>query len=121
MSFPSIIFKHNNTRVENDLHVLVEQKLSSLAKYIGTETDVKCEVEFERIQSHHSGDIHRVEINLWLAGEMHRATSTKESFVAAIDVVRDELDRKLNDSHDKRQTLIRKGGRELKEAMRTAE
>ena len=93
MSFPTIIFKHNNTRVENDLHILAEQKLSSLSKYIGDETDVKCEVEFERITSHHSGDTHCVEVNLWLAGEMYRATSTKETFEAAIDIVRDELER----------------------------
>ena len=121
MSFPAIIFKHNNTKVENDLHNLVEQKLSSLSKYIGNETDVKSEVEFDRIVSHNSGDTHCVEVNLWLAGELYRATSTKETFAAAVDIVRDELERILNDSHDKRKTLVRKGGRELKEAMRAIE
>ena len=118
MSFPTIIFKHNNAKVGEALHTLVGQKLSSLSKYIGNETDVRCEVEFTQITSHNSGDNHGVEVNLWLAGEMYRATSTKGNFESAIDVVREELDRKLNDSHDKRQTLVRKGGRELKEAMR---
>ncbi len=121
MSFTNIIFKHNNTEVKESLHALVEQKLASLAKYIGDETDVKCEVEFEKLPSHNSGDIHRVEVNLWLAGELYRATSTKGTFESAIDLVRDDLDRELNKDHDRRQTLIRKGGREIKEAMRAGE
>ena len=121
MSFTNIIFKHNNTEVKESLHALVEQKLASLAKYIGDETDVKCEVEFEKLPSHNSGDIYQVEVNLWLAGELYRATSTKGTFEAAIDLVRDDLDRELNKDHDRRQTLIRKGGREIKEAMRTVE
>lgn len=121
MSFSTIIFKHNNTEVKEDLHSLVQKKLDSLTKYIGDETDVKCEVEFEKLPSHNSGEIYRVEVNLWLSGELYRATSTKETFVAAIDLVRDDLDRELGKDHDKRQTLIRKGGREIKEAMRASE
>lgn len=121
MSFPAVIFKHNNTEVRENLHSLVEQKLSSLDRYIGEETDVKCEVEFEKLTGHNSGEIYRVEVNLWLAGELYRAVSTKETFEAAIDLVRDDLDRELNKNHDRRQTLIRKGGREIKEAMRNGE
>ena len=121
MAFPTIIFKHNNTEVKESLHGLVEQKLASLSRYIGDETDVKCEVEFEKLLSHNSGDIYRVEVNIWLSGELYRAVSTKETFEAAIDLVRDDLDRELSKDHDKRQTMIRKGGREIKEAMRNGE
>ena len=56
--------------------------------------------------------------NFWLAGKMHRAEATEATFEAAIDVVKDELDRELNKEHDKHQTLVRKGGREIKEAIR---
>ncbi|MEZ4104507.1 MAG: ribosome-associated translation inhibitor RaiA [Candidatus Paceibacterota bacterium] len=117
MSFPNIIFKTTNIEVENKLKDLVEQKFSSLGKYIGTETDVKCEVEFEKIASHNSGDIYRLEANVWLGGKMHRAEATRDTFENAIDEVKDELDRELNKENDKRQTLIKKGGREIKEAM----
>ena len=118
MSFPDIIFKHTNVTESNDIDSLIEQKLSLLERYIGNETDVKCEVEFEKIAPHNSGDVHRVEVNFWLAGKMHRAEATEATFEAAIDVVKDELDRELNKEHDKHQTLVRKGGREIKEAIR---
>lgn len=121
MAFSTIIFKYNNTEVKEGLESLVQRKLHSLNKYIGNETDVKYEVEFEKLPSHNSGDIYRVEVNIWLSGELYRAVSTKETFEAAIDLVRDDLDRELGKDHDKRQTMIRKGGREIKEAMRNGE
>jgi len=118
MSFTDIIFKSTNITVQENLKSLVVQKLTSLEKYIGDETDFKCEVEFEKITSHNNGNICRVEVNLWLSGKLHRAESTKETFEAAVDIVRDELDSELHKDHDKRQTLARKGGREIKEAIR---
>ncbi len=121
MSFNNIIFKNTDANVKKSLHDLVEQKLTSLEKYVGDETDVKCEVEFEKVAPHNSGDIYRVELNLWVAGKMYRAESTKSTYEAAIDLVRDELDRDLSKSHDKRHTLERKGGREIKEALRSIE
>ncbi len=118
MSFLNIIYKSSDSSVKGKLYDLVEQKLDSLQKYIGEETDVKCEVEFGKVAAHNSGDIYRVEINLWVAGKMYRAESTKSTYEAAIDLVRDELDRDMNKDHGKRQTLTRKGGREIKEAVR---
>ncbi|MCB9810848.1 MAG: ribosome-associated translation inhibitor RaiA [Candidatus Nomurabacteria bacterium] len=119
MSFSNIIFRNTNVTVEEKLHDLVEQKFTSLEKYIGDETDLKCEVEFEKIASHNTGDIYRVEANLWLSGKMHRAEATKDTFENAIDEVKEELDRELNKDSSKRQTLMKKGGREIKEAMRS--
>lgn len=119
MSFPIISFRHTNTGVNQKLQNLVENKFSSLEKYVGEETDVKCEVEFEKIASHNSGDIYRVEVNLWLSGKMYRAEATRDTFENAVDEVKDELDRELNKDREKRQTLIKKGGREIKEAIQS--
>lgn len=121
MKFPDIVFKGTNVAVSDKLKTLVEQKFSTLANFVGDESDVRCEVEFEKESSHNSGQIYRVEVNLWLAGDLYRADVTKETFEAAIDVVRDELDRDLSKKHDKRQTLKRKGGREIKEVVRFGE
>ncbi len=121
MSFPNITFKNTNVTTDNAIRDLVEQKLIILERYIGDETDTNCEVEFEKIPSHNSGEIYRVEVNFWLAGKMHRAEATKDSFETAIDEVKDELDRELNKDNEKHQTLIRKGGREIKDAMRFGE
>lgn len=118
MSFPSITFKATNVHVEDSLHDLIEQKFQTLEKYIRNETDLGCEVEFEKIVSHHNGLIYRVEANLYAHGKLYRAEATKESFEIAIDEVKAELDRELARSHEKRDTLLKRGGRKFKEMLR---
>ncbi len=118
MSLKNITFKHNNSGTSNSIHSFVSQKLASLEKYIGDETDVKVEVEFEKVVSHKSGPICRVEVNIWVAGTLYRAQNTQETFEAAVDVVKDELDQAMRKKSEKKGSLIRQGGRKLKEMMR---
>ena len=118
MSFPTIQYKATNTELEDALTTLVDQKFTSLDKFVGDETDVKCEVEFEKVTNSQSGTVHRVESNLWLAGKLYRAEATEMSFEEAIDEVRDELDKELRRSADKHQTLIKRGGRKIKDMLR---
>lgn len=118
MAFPIINFKATNTELNPELQQLLEAKLSSLEKFIGDESDVKCDVEFEQAAPHNSGRIYRVEVNLWLHGELYRADATEDQFEKAIDEVRDELDKELRRSRNKHQSLVRRGGRRLKEMMR---
>ncbi|MDA8596931.1 ribosome-associated translation inhibitor RaiA [Candidatus Pacebacteria bacterium] len=121
MTFPMISFKATSTEMDESLQQLVDQKFSSLDKFIGDETDVKCEVEFEKVAPHNSGEVHRVEANLWLHGTLYRAEATESSFEVAIDEVRDELDKELRRANDKRDTLVKDGGRKIKEMMRFGE
>jgi ribosomal subunit interface protein len=118
MTFPTIQFKSLQGEATDDLKVLVDQKFESLEKYVGNETDVTCEVEFEKIVSHQSGRIYRVEANFWLAGNLFRAEATEESFEQAIDAVRQELDTLLRRTSDKNESLFRKGARKVKDMMR---
>lgn len=117
MTFPSIIFKKTNTEVDNKLFELIEKKLEVLDKYIGDETDVKCEVEFEKLTNQQTGEIYRVEVNFWLKGNLYRAEAVRENFSAGIDVVRNDLDRELEKKTDKKQTLQRKGEQKIKDAV----
>jgi len=119
MGFPIINYKATNTDLDERLQTLLEQKLTSLDKYIGEETDIKCDVEFEKMSTGHSGQIYRVEVNLWLAGKLYRAEDTLESFEKAIDEVRSELDKELRRANKKKETLIKRGGRAIKEMMQT--
>jgi len=121
MVFPNITFKHTNSDVKASMQELVAQKLAVLQKYIGEETDVRCEVEFERVTSHKSGMICRVEVNIWVAGVLYRADTTQMTFEAAIDIARDELDHEMRKAHKKRNSLIRRGGRKIKEMLRRGE
>lgn len=118
MTFPQINFKITNTSVNDDLKVTLEQKLHTLEKYLGKETDVKCDAEFEKVAPSEKGKIYRVEVNLFVSGIMHRAESTQETFIEAIDEVRNELDKELRRRNKKHMTLIKKGGRKIKEWMR---
>lgn len=118
MSFPHIQFKATQVEVDDALKNLVEQKFQSLAKYIGDETDVRCEVEFEKVAPHQNGPVFRVEANLWVAGTLYRAEATEVSFEHAIDEVRAELDKEIRRARSKRDSLLKKGGRRLKEMLR---
>lgn len=118
MAFPTITTKVTNADISDELKDILEQKLHSLEKFIGNETDVKCDVEFEKVAPHENGPIYRIEANLFVAGVMHRAEATRESFAEAIDEVRDELDKELRRHNKKHTTLLKKGGRRFKEMIR---
>lgn len=115
-----IQYKATNIQLDTTWQDLVEQKFQSLEKYIGDETDTKCDVEFEKETGdhHNSGKLHRVEVNLYIHGRLYRAVASEESFQKAIDEVRGELDRELAKSNEKRETLIKRGGRKIKEMLR---
>ncbi len=115
-----IQYKATNIELDSNWQNLVDQKFQSLDKYIGDHTDTKCDVEFEKETGahHNSGKIHRVEANLFLGGRLYRAVASEESFEKAIDEVRAELDRELAKANEKRETLIKRGGRKIKEMLR---
>ena len=121
MAFPMIQFKATNTELIGELQDIIEQKLHSLDKYIGDETDLKCQVEFEKITAQTSGKIYRVEVNFFMAGKMYRAESTTTTFEEAIDEVRNELDKELRRTRKRKITLFKKGGRAIKRMMRRGE
>ena len=118
MTFPTVNFKTTNVQIEDRLLDLLEGKLQSLNKYLGIETNVVCEAEFEKLTASEKGPVHRVEVNLQVGGELYRAEATEESFEKAIDEVRDELDKELRRSNRKRDSMLKKGGRKIKEMIR---
>lgn len=117
MTFPTITFKQTNVTVDEHLPDLLEQKLTTLEKFIG-EAPALCEVEFEKVTHHQNGNVHRVEVNLEVNGKLYRAEAVEDSFEKAVDEVRDELDKELRRSRDKDETMLRRGGRRLKELLR---
>ena len=113
----TINYKYNHLAGTKELTELMDQKIKALEKFIPEEAAVVCDVEFEKEGTHHNGKIHRVEANLSINGTMFRAEATEESFERAVDVVRDELNRELRSAKDKSDTLLKRGGRELKSMM----
>lgn len=118
MTIQNIIFKHTNVGSDTALEALVAEKLAVLNKYLPEVCDVTCEVEFERIPSHQSGKIYRLEANLMVNGALYRAEALAESFEAAIDLVKSDLDVEMNKSNKKKISLLKRGGRALKQMLR---
>ncbi len=117
MSFPSITFKHTNIEVSRRLQDLITDKLRPLEKYLQYGSDVRCNVEFEKIVSHQNGNIHRVEANIWRSGRLFQSEATMESFEKAVDEVKQELEKELERAHDRRLSRLRRGARKIKEMI----
>lgn len=100
------------------LETLVTEKLTTLEKFIGNETDVTCDVELEKVTGSHSGNIFRAEVNLFKKGKLYRSEATTDQIEKSIDKVREELYRELERANDKSQTMMKKGGAMLKNLMR---
>lgn len=119
MSFPTINIKATNINLDTELRTLLEQKMSSLEKFIPDgETDLNCDAELEKVTAQQSGRIYRAEVNLFVAGNLYRAEATEEQMEHAIDVVRDEIKRELRKALDKRRSRLRRGGQAIKRMMR---
>jgi ribosomal subunit interface protein len=121
MTFPIINYKFNSLTEAPALANIFEQKSVALEKYLRENSDVVCDVEFQKVAPHQSGMVHQVEVNLTIDGSLFRAVATEESFEKAIDEVRDELDDEIRRAKEKQETLQKQGGRELKEMMMEAE
>lgn len=121
MTFPTINYKFNDLAEVQELTSIIEQKCASLEKYLHGTGSAICDVEFQKVAPQQHGSVHRVEINLQIDGTLYRAEATEDSFEKAIDEVRDELDKELRRAKDKQETLVKQGGRELKEQMMSTE
>lgn len=119
MAFPHIAVKATNLELSPGLTALIDQKLTPLGKYIpDSATDASCKVEVVKLTEHQSGKIYRVEINLFQHGRTFRTEATEEQVEKALDEARDELKRELEHMHGKRQSLVRRGARVVKDFLR---
>lgn len=117
MSFPMINYKYNDLPEAPGLAPIVDMKFAAFEKYLADDTTVTCDVEFEKVTAQQQGKIFRVEANVLIGGKLYRAEATEESFEAAIDEVRDELDKELRRSKNKQETLQKQAGRDMKEQL----
>ena len=118
MSFPNIQYKATNVRIDEKWRDQVEAKFATLSKFLGSNTDSTCHVEFELMSAHQSGNLCRFEATLFAHGKIFRAEATEHTFENAIDVVRKDLERELGKAHQKHDTLIMRGRRKIKDFLR---
>ncbi len=98
----------------------VNKKLSSLEKFTGVDGEVLCEVEIGRTTKHHnSGDIFKAEVNMSISGSPQvYAVSEQSDLYAAIDIVKDDIERQLVSKKSKKDTLFRRGASKIKDLLK---
>jgi len=99
----------------------LREKLSHLERFLDPANEaINCQVELGKTTEHHRhGDIFRAEINLRLDGRSFYATREESDLYAAIDKVKDEIISEVKHFTKKRHTLFRRGGRRIKQMLRS--
>ncbi|MBU2579441.1 ribosome-associated translation inhibitor RaiA [Patescibacteria group bacterium] len=112
-----IIIKTKDVDISQSVNQYIEEKIGGLEKLLGKfdpET-VEARVEVGRIKKgQRQGEIFRAEVNLNLGGKLLRAEETGHSLHAAVDLVKDELRRKIRQYTHKKETKEIRGARSWK-------
>ena len=98
----------------------INNKVSSVEKFLQVSHEENILVEFEVEQSthHKKGEVYRAEANLSVRGKLYRAESSNYDVRTAIDNVRDQLEKQIRRSKTKRFELVEKGARIIKSILR---
>lgn len=110
----NVHFNYNNHTEAQALADVTEQKLSTLEKYIPNDQSARCDAEFDKVAANNKGAIFHFSANVQIGGDVYRAEATEESFEAAVDEVRNELDKRLRRNKGKKDSLGKRAGRAMK-------
>ena len=95
--------KSTNLELTDAIRTYVEEKLEMLEK-LTTDFEPAAEISVEvgKTTNHHQkGQVFRAEMMLQIPGQLIRAESTREDLYEAIDTVKDDLKRQLNDYRER--------------------
>lgn len=112
-----IRLKYTGMKPTDAIGAYVEKKFAHLDKFVQDLREPReCAIELGMITTRHrKGDVFRAEANFRLPLGLIRAERTATTLYAAIDDLRDELEREITSLRDKQRTNIRKGARRAKE------
>lgn len=111
-----ISIKGTNVTLTESIVDTIEKKLLSLSKFTEKmEPVAELRIEVGKMTRHHKkGPYWRAEANLTIPGTMLRAEVESEGLHAAIDELKEELERQIIHNKDRRETRVRKGARRAK-------
>lgn len=115
-----IIIKATNMELTPAIHDYVEKKIGRLERFL-TEGEGEARVYVEvgkTSRHHHSGDVFRAEVQLSHGPLSARIEKFDADLYAAIDMASDELIQEATKKKDKRETIVRRGHRRLKNLLR---
>lgn len=116
----NINIKTTNISLTPAIKDYFEKKLMSLDKLVDFSRDnILVQAELGKTTHHHKqGDVFRAEVNLRVSGYSYRAVSEKDDLYAAIDDIKDQLNREVKTGKQKRTSLVRRGALKLKNLLR---
>lgn len=116
----TINIKATNIELTEAIKNYVEKKILAVeSKLIEHPENAVAEVEVGKTtEHHHRGDVFRAEAVLGIGGKKFVAIAQMDDLYAAIDEMKDKLERELVRGKDKERTLFRKGAARIKELLR---
>lgn len=116
----NINIKSTNFNMTPDIEEYITSKMNAVEKFLSIDETEQVLVEFEveRSTHHKKGDVFRAEANLTIKGTMYRAESDKSDVRAAIDSVKDQIEKQIRRSKTKRFEMFEKGARAIKNMLR---
>ncbi|MEK7178103.1 MAG: ribosome-associated translation inhibitor RaiA [Patescibacteria group bacterium] len=114
-----IDLKTKNFEITPSIRTYLQDKLNAVDKFLPNDESIFADVELAKTTKHHQkGDIFRAEVNLKMPGRLIRAVAETWDLHAAIDIVKDDLQREITMNKEKKISLYRKGARLLKKLLR---
>ncbi len=117
----NINFKTKGADITNDVKRYAEEKVAMLVKFLGNETDndtPRFDIEFSEDSKQISGEVYRVDIVIVVGSIDMHTIGRGETMLAAIDMAKDDMVRRLRRSRAKERNLLRKGSRMIKKMLR---
>ncbi len=115
-----IQFKGTNYELTSEETELTSKKIQSLKKYLGKEErDVHAYITLgKQTEAHHTGDIWFSEGKIDVEGTHYFAKSTSDTLRSSIDKMIGELSKEMRKGREKKRSLFRRGGAQMKRLFR---
>jgi putative sigma-54 modulation protein len=112
--------KATNLELTPAISSYVEGKIGHIEKFLQPDdTTASAQVEIGKTTRHHqTGDFFRAHANLHTKDGDFNAIAEESDLYAAIDVMKDGLEREVTTHKDKKLSLVRQGGRMFKNTLR---
>ena len=102
------------------LEEYIESKINSLNNILGkNDEERKCDFRIgKNSKSHLNGKIYFAEARVETPNKAYGAKANAESINEAIDNLKDEIQTKIRRNKDKRDSLLKRGGRKIKSLLK---
>ena len=112
--------KTTNITLTPELRDYLEKKLTMLDKLVDFNAkNVYVKTEIGRTSQHHkTGDVFRAELSLVTSSVTFRAVAEEDDLYTAIDIAKDELSREIKSGKKKKNSIMLRGARRVKNILR---